>query len=83
MLASPLSEIQAVIRGLLPEAEVVVGPETRFDDIETWEPMDLVSLVVELECRFDVLFELAEIDRVGTVADLVAMIEAKQSLAAA
>jgi acyl carrier protein len=38
--------------------------------------------VVEIECRFDLQFELVEIDRLTTVGDLLRMIAAKQALAA-
>ena len=45
--------------------------------------MDLITLVVEVECRFELQFELPEIDRLATVGDLLDMILAKQALAAA
>jgi acyl carrier protein len=45
--------------------------------------MDLITVVVEVECRFDLQFELPEIDRLTNIGDLVRMIEAKQALAAA
>ena len=45
--------------------------------------MDLITVVVEVECRFDVQFELPEIDRLVTVGDLLRAISAKQALAAA
>jgi acyl carrier protein len=58
-------------------------PDTRFDDVTGWDSMDLVSVVVEVECRFDLQFELVEIDRLITIGDLLHMIEAKQALATA
>ncbi|HEY4171726.1 MAG TPA: acyl carrier protein, partial [Rhodopila sp.] len=56
---------------------------TRFEDITGWDSMDLVTVVVEVECRFGLQFELAEIDRLVTVRDLLNMIAAKQALLAA
>jgi acyl carrier protein len=82
-MADPLAEIREIVRGLLREGDTDIAPETRFDEIRGWDSMDVVTLVVEVECRFDVLFELAEIDRLWTVGDLIEMIEAKQALAAA
>jgi acyl carrier protein len=40
-------------------------------------------VVVEVECRYGLQFELAEIDRLITVGDLLHMIVAKQALLAA
>ena len=45
--------------------------------------MDLVTVVVEIECRFGLEFELTEIDRLSTVEDLLRMIATKQAIAAA
>jgi hypothetical protein len=36
-----------------------------------------------VECRFALQFELAEIDRLTTIGDLVRMVTAKQALATA
>ena len=63
--------------------ELELTPTTRFDDMTGWDSMDLITVVVEVECRFDLQFELPEIDRLTTVGDLLRMIEAKQALAAA
>jgi acyl carrier protein len=45
--------------------------------------MDLITVVVETECRFDLQFDLPEIDRLVTLGDLLHMIEVKQALAMA
>ena len=65
------------------DSEIELAPSTRFDDLAGWDSMDLITVVVEVECRFGLQFELPEIDRLVTVGDLLRMIEAKQALAAA
>jgi acyl carrier protein len=45
--------------------------------------MDLVRVVVEVECLFDLQFDLTEIDRLRTVGDLLQLAASKQALAAA
>jgi acyl carrier protein len=71
------------VREVLRENEIELQPATCFDDLPGWDSMDLVTIVVEVECRFDLQFELAEIDRLASVGDLVRMIDAKRALAAA
>jgi acyl carrier protein len=78
-----LSEITYVLRGLLRDDSLELTPQTRFEDLACWDSMDLVTLVVEVECRFNVQFELPEIDRLHSVGDLLTMITEKQSLASA
>jgi len=79
----PLPEITAILRDVLHDNALELAPTTRFDDVTGWDSMDLVTVVVEVECRFDLQFELSEIDRLTTVGDLMHMIMAKQALAAA
>jgi acyl carrier protein len=79
----PLSEVTEIIRDILHDHDIDVSPTTRFDDLINWDSMDLVSVVVEAECRYELQFELPEIDRLVTVGDLIRMIGAKQALATA
>jgi acyl carrier protein len=76
-VAAPLSEITAIVREVLHDGALDLSPGTRFDDLANWDPMDLIAVVVEAECRYDLQFDLPEIDRLITIGDLVYMIEAK------
>lgn len=82
-MAAALAEIRAIVRDILRDNAVDLEPQTRFDDVAGWDSMDLVTVVVEVECRFGLHFELVEIDRLSTVEDLLRMIAAKQAIAAA
>jgi acyl carrier protein len=82
-VAAPLFEIVVILRGLLRDADLELTPAMRFDDLTGWDSMDLITLVVEVECRFDIQFEMPDIDRLVTIGDLVRAISAKQALAAA
>jgi acyl carrier protein len=76
-----LAEVTDALRDVLRDAAITVQATTRFADIPGWDPMDLVSVVVELECRLNLMFDLQEIDRLITVGDLGRMIATKQALA--
>jgi acyl carrier protein len=78
-----LAEITAVVRDILSDDSISLTPGTRFDELTGWDPTDLVSVVAEAECRFNIQFELPEIDRLATVDDLVRMVTAKQALTSA
>jgi acyl carrier protein len=83
VVAAPITEITAILRGVLRDPALECAPTTRFDEVSGWDSMDLVAVVVEVECRFELQFELPEIDRLATVGDLLHMIAAKQALASA
>ena len=78
-----LSAITEIVREIRHDDAGPLTPHTRFDQLEGWDPADLVSIVVETECRFGIQFEPPEIGRLATVDDLVRMVTAKQALASA
>jgi acyl carrier protein len=82
-MAAPLSEIVAIVREIVQDGELNVSSTTRFEDLDNWDSMDLITVVVETECRFDLQFDLPEIDRLITLGDLLHMVEVKQALAMA
>ena len=82
-MAAALAEIRAIVRDVLRDNAIELEPQTRFDDVEGWDSMDLVAVVVEVECRFGLEFDLTEIDRLSTVEDLLRMIATKQAVTAA
>jgi acyl carrier protein len=82
-VAAILSEIITILRDVLRDNDIELKPTTRFDDLAGWDSMDLVTIVVEVECRFSLQFELPDIDRLNTIGDLLAMTVAKQALAIA
>jgi acyl carrier protein len=83
IVAAYLPEIRSIIRAVLHDDVVDVAPDTRFDDLAGWDSMDLIRVVVELECSYDLIFELADIEGLATMGDLSDVIEAKRALAAA
>ncbi len=58
-MAAPLTEITEILRDVLRDHELEIAPTTRFDDVSGWDSMDLITVVVEVEGRFDLQFELA------------------------
>jgi acyl carrier protein len=82
-MAAPLSEIAAIVREVVRDGELDLSSTTRFEYLNNWDSMDLIAVVVEIECRFSLQFDLPEIDRLVTIGDLLSMIEVKQALAMA
>jgi acyl carrier protein len=79
----PLTEITTILRDVLGDRALDPTPITRFGDLFGWDSMDLVTVVVEVECRFDIQFDVREIEGLSTIGDLVGMIAMKRALAAA
>ena len=82
-MPAPLSEITAIVRHVMHDDSLDLSPATRFEELENWDSTDLIAVVVETECRYDLQFDLPEIDRLVTVGDLLRMIETKRAHAMA
>ncbi len=78
-MALSLAELSQIVRAVLRGSAVELAPTTRFDDIPGWDPMDLISVVVEVECRCSLMFEPREIDTLHTVGDLLRLTAVKHA----
>ena len=74
-----LAEITDVVRQVLENRTIELAPDTAMDDMAGWDSMNHIAILVEAECRFDVVFDLADVDAVPTVGHLVRLIQAKRS----
>lgn len=72
-----LSELTAILREVLDDPELELTAETSAADIPGWDSMAHIALVVEVECRFGIRFQAAEIEALRQIGDLVALIETK------
>ena len=56
-----------------------VTSETTADDIEEWDSLSHIRLMVAVERKFKVKFTNSEIESLKRVGDLVALVEAKSA----
>jgi acyl carrier protein len=54
-----------------------IAPETTAEDIEEWDSLSHIRLIVAVERRFKIKFKNAEIEALRNVGDLAAAIDAK------
>ena len=80
-MAAPLASITDIVRGVLRDADIELSSATRFDHLSEWDSMHLIAVVVEIESRFNLLFELDEIETLHTIGDLLRLMAHKRALA--
>ena len=69
-----LARLQEVIRSVFDDDSLVVTRATTAQDVEAWDSVQNVTLVMEVEQAFGVRFstsEIAYLKNVGELADLV------------
>jgi len=74
-----LAEIRTIMADVfdIDLAEDSVNPETTAKDVEGWDSLSHIRLIVAIERKFKVKFRNAEIEGLKRVGDLVALIEEK------
>ncbi|HVU04659.1 MAG TPA: acyl carrier protein [Polyangiaceae bacterium] len=76
------SEILATIlrlgRKIFDEEELSFDEATLFDDIDEWDSLNHVHMVVGMEKAFGIQFDLGELKRLVRVSDLIDIVERKR-----
>jgi len=68
-----------VFRQVFDDPEIVLTPETTADDIEGWDSLSHVNLIMAVETRFDIRFKPKEVLSFKNVGDLARCVESKRS----
>ena len=73
-----LSELQSLFREVFQQDDLVITRETTAHDIEAWDSLIHVTLMMEVETRFGIRFTTAEIAYLNSVGDLADLIAKKR-----
>jgi acyl carrier protein len=66
-----------VFRQVLEDDSIELTPETTADDVDGWDSMNHIFIVVELEKRFGVKFQAAEMEELKNVGELATLVTQK------
>jgi acyl carrier protein len=69
-----LSPLLRIARDVLDSDQLAFDEQTPFEDIEEWDSMSHIHMVVAMERAFDIRFEATELQNVAKVGDLLDII---------
>ena len=72
-----ITVLQEIFQEILDEENVVLSDETTANDIEGWDSLTHIQLVVSIEKKFNVKFSSKEILSWKNVAEMVISIKSK------
>lgn len=75
--AEILNELREIMIDVFDVDDLDVTPATTAEDVEEWDSLSHVRLVVAVERKFKIKFKNSEIEALKSVGDLVNLIEAK------
>lgn len=71
--------LNEVFRDVFDDDEIEVYAETTAEDIEDWDSLEHINLVVAVEKRFDVKFSMGEVTGMKNVGEMVGIILERQN----
>ncbi|MCI9462638.1 MAG: acyl carrier protein [Lachnospiraceae bacterium] len=72
-----LEKINEVFRNIFEKENLVISEDTSADDIEGWDSLQHVKILVMLEQEFHVEFDIDEIISMDNIGDMVRIIKGK------
>jgi acyl carrier protein len=82
-MLSPMSDtyekLTEVFRDVFDDEDLTPTPEMTADDVEEWDSLSHIRLMLSVEKAFGVRFSTVELGGLKKVGDLAALIEAKQN----
>jgi acyl carrier protein len=74
---SIVEPLTGIFREVFDDDEIVLSPEMTADDVDGWDSLSHVNLIVTIETRFNIKFTQKELLTFRNVGDLMASIERK------
>ena len=69
-----MAKLNEIFCDVFDDEDIVLTNETTADDIEDWDSLEQINLLVAIEKQFNIKFQLADVadlENVGARADLV------------
>lgn len=70
-------QLNEVFRDVFDDEEIMVNDATTADDIEDWDSLEHINLIVAVEKQFHIKFNMGEVNKFKNVGEMVDAIAAK------
>src|SRR5690349_17137006 len=77
-MSDPIARLNEVFRDVFDDDDLSIDRGTTAEDVEGWDSMMHVTLLIGVEKAFGVKFTSSEVARLKSVGDLADLIEAKR-----
>lgn len=74
-----LEQIIPIFHEVFDDDSLVLGRETTADDIDAWDSLSHINLIMAVELHFKIKFALGELQSLKNVGDLIDLIGKKQN----
>jgi acyl carrier protein len=75
--AAILAKLTEIFRDVFDDPSLVLTPSTTAADVEGWDSVNHITVVVETERQFGIKFATSEIEKLKDVGELAKLVGAK------
>jgi acyl carrier protein len=72
-----LETLTGIFREVFDDSSIVLKRETTADDIDEWDSLSHINLVIAVETKFNIRFALGELQTLKNVGEMADLIEKK------
>lgn len=72
-----LNELQEIFRDIFDDDELTISNKTTANDIEDWDSLTHMQLIVQIEKKYKIRFTTGEIKKAANVGEFISIIEGK------
>lgn len=72
-----VEKVQEILRMVMDDETLEATPELSANDVEAWDSMNHVNLIVSVENEFGIRFSNDEISTMQNLGDLLTLVESK------
>ena len=70
-------KLNVVFRDIFDDEDITVNDETTADDIEDWDSLEHINLIVAVENAFGMKFNMGQVNGMKNVGEMVDIIQEK------
>ena len=64
-------DLEEIFRDVFDDDEITLCDETTAEDIEDWDSLEQINLIVSIEKKYNIKFNIAEVGVMKNVGDMV------------
>ena len=73
-----LSELRPIFQDVFDDDEIIITNDSNAEEIEDWDSLSHIRLVVAIEKHFAIKFAFGELQELKNVGEMIALIQEKQ-----
>ncbi len=72
-----MEKVNEIFRDVFDDDTLMITDSTNSDDIEDWDSLEHISLIISMEKEFSLKFDIKEVNKLENVGQMVEMIREK------